>query len=306
VNLPILVWLLLSTIWGSTWLFIKLGLEENLPPLTFAGIRFVIASIPLAAWLLIRRIPLPKQPYDWAFMIGTGLLMFAANYGLVFWGENHIPSGLTAILYTTLPLFGLVMAHFLLPSEPMTLPKVSGVLLGIAGVVVIFSHQLQIEDPMAIWGGLAIILAALGTAFASVLIKARGVHFNPFVLTTVQMVSGFVPMLAIFIPMEGNPLYFPWTPLALISLLYLALVGSSLTFVLLYWLIKHMEVTRTQLMPLMSTLIAVILGAIVRQEELNWRTAVGGAAILVGLLLATWRPTLTTTPESDHETETTS
>jgi len=222
-------------------------------------------------------------------MIGTGLLMFAANYGLVFWGENHIPSGLTAILYTVLPLFGLAIAHVLLPSEPMTVSKVSGVVLGIAGVALIFSHQLYIDDPMAVWGSLAIILAALSTAYASVLIKARGVHLDPFVLTTVQMVSGFVPMLAIFIPIEGNPLQFNWTPLALISLLYLALVGSSLTFVLLYWLIKHMEVTRTQLMPLMSTLIAVLLGALVRQEELGWRTALGGAAILIGLLLATWR-----------------
>lgn len=290
MNLPLLVWLLLSTIWGSTWLFIKLGLDEGLPPLTFAGIRFVIASLPLAMWLVIRRTPLPKDHRDWVLMIGTGLLTFAANYGLVFWGENHISSGLTAILYTTLPLFGLVSAHFLLPSEPMTIPKVSGVLLGIAGVALIFSHQLYIDDPMAIWGSLAIVAAALGTAYAGVLIKARGGHFDPFVLTTVQMISGFIPMLAIFIPLEGNPLSFHWTPMAILSLFYLAFIGSSLTFVLLYWLYRHMEVTKTQLMPLMSTLIAVVLGAIILHEELSWRTAGGGAAILVGLALATWRP----------------
>ncbi len=288
MSAPVLIWLLLSTIWGSTWLFIKLGLED-LPPLTFAGIRFVIASIPLIGWLLIRRRPLPKDPRDWALMIGTGVLMFAANYGLVFWGENHISSGLTAILYTTLPLFGLVIAHLHLPNEPITLLKVSGVLLGIAGVALIFSHQLYIDDPMAIWGSLAIILAALGTAYASVLIKARGGHLDPFVLTTVQMISGFIPLLAIGISQEGVPLNFPWTPLAWISLLYLAIVGSSLTFVLLYWLIQRMEVTRTQLMPFLSTLIAVLLGWLILGEELSGRTALGGVAILLGLALATGR-----------------
>lgn len=288
MSMPVLVWLILSAIWGSTWLFIKLGLED-LPPFTFAGLRFVVAVIPLIIWLWVRRAPLPRERRDWALMIGTGILTFSVNYGLVFWGENFISSGLTAILYTTLPLFGLLIAHVSLPGEPLTLPKVVGVLLGIAGVTLIFSHQLNVGDPMALWGSAAIVSAALGTAYAGVLIKARGGHLDPVLLTTVQMIVGLLPLLFVGVLLEGNPLSFSWTLMAWLSLLYLAWMGSSLAFVLLYWLIQNMEVTKTQLIPLMSTLIAVALGWLVLQEELGWRAAVGGAGVLLGLALATWR-----------------
>lgn len=288
MNLPVLVWLILSAIWGSTWLFIKIGLED-LPPFTFAGMRFVVAALPLLLIVWLGRRPLPKNAADWRIMIGTGLLTFAMNYGLVFWGENYIPSGLTAILYTTLPLFGLAVAHLRLPDEPLTVRKVTGVLLGIAGVAIIFSRQLDIGDPLAPLGSAAVVLAALGTAFANVTIKKRGRAYDPFVLTTIQMLVGFIPLLSIGLSSEGSPLDFHWTPMAWISLFYLALLGSSTTFTLLYWLIKHMEVTKIQLIPLMSTLVAVFLGWIVLGEELGWRTAVGGAAILAGLAIATLR-----------------
>lgn len=288
MNLPVLVWILLGTIWGSTWLFIKIGLED-LPPFTFAGIRFVISVVPLTIILLWQRKELPKDRESWALMIVTGLLIFALNYGLVFWGENYISSGLTAILYTTFPLFGLVMAHFMLPSEPITIRKLSGVLIGMAGVALIFSRQIQVHHEMAIWGSVAIILASLGTSFANVQIKKRGGNLDPVVLTTVQMIVGLVPLLLIGFAVEGNPLDFNWTPMAWISLLYLALIGSSLAFALLYWLIKNMEVTRTQLMPLLSTIIAVLLGAVTLGEQITWQTGAGGIAVLFGIAIATYR-----------------
>src|SRR5918911_4093121 len=115
-KLPVLVWLVLSLIWGSTWLFIKLGLED-LPPFTFVGIRFVIAVIILSTIVIIRRRPLPRDLRDWVLIAGTGFLAFAINYGLLFWGEQHISSGLAAILQTIIPVFGLILAHMHLPSE---------------------------------------------------------------------------------------------------------------------------------------------------------------------------------------------
>jgi drug/metabolite transporter (DMT)-like permease len=288
MRLPVIVWILLGTIWGSTWLFIKIGLED-LPPFTFAGIRFVISAIPLLVILILQRKKLPTQRSDWVLMIGTGLLIFALNYGLVFWGEGYISSGLTAILYTTFPLFGLILAHFMLPTEQITFRKLAGVLIGMAGVALIFSNQIQIHSAMAIWGSLAIVLASFSTAVANVQIKARGGHLDPIVLTTVQMIVGFVPLLLIGISVEGNPFDLNWTPKAILSLLYLALVGSSLAFAVLYWLIKNMEVTKTQLMPLLSTLIAVLLGSLTLGEQLTWETAAGGAAVLIGLAIATYR-----------------
>lgn len=285
---PFLVWLLLSTIWGSTWLFIKVGLSD-LPPFTFAGIRFAVAVLPLLIYLAVVRTPLPRDPRDWTLMIGTGLLTFTLNYGLVFWGEQHISSGLTAILYTTMPLFGLLLAHWRISEEPLTAAKLIGVLLGIMGVALIFSRQLQFPDALALWGSAAIVLAALGTAYAGIVIKLRAHHISAPTLTAVQMISGLIPLLIVGLATEGSPFNFHWTPLAWISLFYLALVGSSLAFVLLYWLMKRMPVTRTQLIPILSTLLAVLLGWAFLGETLSWRTAAGGAAILIGLWLASRR-----------------
>lgn len=283
------VWFVLATIWGSTWAFIKIGLDEGLPPITFAGIRFLVAAIPLVLWIVVRRVRLPSARGDWWLMLVTGWLSFSINYGLVFWGESHISSGLAAILYTTFPIQGMLLAHAMLPAEPLTVRKVCGTLLAAAGVAVIFYSQVEIRGPMALAGSIALVVAALSTAYADVLIKQRGGHIEPVTMTAVQMVAGFIPLLALGIPLEGSPLAFPWTPRALFALGYLALLGSATTFVLLYWLIQRIEVTRTMLIPLLSTLIAVLLGIVVLGESFSWRTLVGGGAILAGLAVATWR-----------------
>ena len=282
-----MVWLILASIWGSTWLFIKVGLEAGLPPVTFAGIRFVIASVPLALWMLARGVRLPRAGRDWALMIWTGFLTFSVNYALVFWGESHISSGLTAILYTTFPIHGMVIAHFMLPAEPLTARKLIGTLLSAAGVVLIFFNQIELRGALALVGSAAVVFGALVTAYAGVLIKKHGTHIEPVTMTTVQMVTGFVPMLAVGIPLEGNPLHYTWSLPAVVALFYLALMGSAVTFVMLYWLMQRMEVTRTMLIPLFSTLIAVVLGMVVLGERLTPRVVAGGAGILAGLWLAT-------------------
>src|SRR5207244_873457 len=133
------VWLILCGIWGSTWLFIKLGLAD-LPPLTFAGIRFLLASLILILLILGRGVRWPRRRIDWLVIAIVGLLQFSLNYGLVFWGEQRISSGLAAVLQSTFPAFGLVVAHFYLPLERITIMKVIGVLLGVVGVAVIFSN----------------------------------------------------------------------------------------------------------------------------------------------------------------------
>src|SRR5438876_2115514 len=154
------VWLILCGIWGSTWLFIKLGLAD-LPPLTFAGIRFIIAASILFSIIAIRRQPLPRKRNDWLLLAVTGVLSFSLNYGLLFWGEQYISSGLASLLQATIPAFGLVIAHFYLPSERMTAAKVVGVLMGIGGVAVIFSNQLAVAGNRALAGSAALVLSSI-------------------------------------------------------------------------------------------------------------------------------------------------
>ncbi len=276
------VWLILCGIWGSTWLFIKLGLAD-LPPLTFAGIRFLLASLILLALILARGVRWPRQRKDWLIIAVVGLLQFTLNYGLVFWGEQRISSGLAAVLQSTFPAFGLVIAHFYLPEEPITAKKVVGVLLGFAGVAIIFSHQLSIAGQSALLGSMALVLSALCGSYGNVLVKAYGTQIDPFVLAAGQMICGFPPLLALGIATEGNPLRLHWTGMAVIALAYLVVVGSVLAFTLFYWLVRHMDVVNTMLIALVTPVVAVILGMIVLHEQLNWRLFAGAACIISGI-----------------------
>lgn len=165
----------------------------------------------------------------------------------------------------------------------MTLPILAGVLLGVIGVGVIFSHQLQVSGPRALWGSAALVLSAFCAAYANVLVKAYGQNLQPSVLAAGQMLFGLVPLLLIGIPLEGNPLKYHWTPVAVFSLFYLAIVGTVIAFVLYYWLLQNMDVTKTMLIALVTPVVAVVLGMLVLKEELNWRTLFGGAMIMLGI-----------------------
>lgn len=282
------VWLILCGIWGSTWLFIKIGLAD-LPPFSFAGLRFVLASAILGSLILIRRARWPRTRSEWYLIAVSGFLQFTLNYGLVFWGEQYISSGLAAVLQSTFPLFGLVFAHLYLPSERITTLKVVGVLLGILGVGVIFSDQLTIAGSMALLGSIALVLSALVGSYSNVLVKAYGGKIDPQILAASQMVCGFVPLLAVGLATEGNPLRFRWTLSALISMIYLVIVGSVIAFWLYYWLVRNMDVTKTMLIALVTPVVAVVLGMMVLHEQLNWRLVAGSFCIMLGLGLIVWR-----------------
>lgn len=277
----------LCVIWGSTWLAIKVGLRD-LPPISFAGIRFALAAMILFAIVAGRRLRLPWAARDWRLLLWTGLLSITVNYALVFWAELHISSGLAAVLNATIPLFGLPLAHRMLAAEPMTPYKVSGVVLGVLGMAIVFGAELGGTTPMAAWASAGVLVASLAGAQAGVLVKARGTHLDPAVLAGVQMAFGAVPLLVGGAVLEGNPLRLAWTPAAVASLGYLTVVGSVVAFLTYYWLIRHIEVTRVLLIPLITPLVAVALGYGFLGERVSWGTATGGAAILGGVGLAIW------------------
>ena len=165
-------WLTLCVVWSSTWLVIKIGLRD-LPPISYAAIRFVLAVIVLLAVSTGRVRLLPQRASDYVVLALTGVLMFAVNYGLLFWGELHVSSGLAAVLQATIPIFGMVFAHLMLPDEPLRLQKLLGALVALGGVTIICERLLGFNGLMAFWGGLGIVFGAAGAAFSNVLLKAR-------------------------------------------------------------------------------------------------------------------------------------
>src|SRR5438046_5523955 len=146
-------WLTLFVVWSSTWLVIKVGLRD-LPPISYAAIRFIIAVIVLFAVSLGRVRLLPRRAADYAVLALTGVLMFAINYGLLFWGELHISSGLAAVLQATIPVFGMLFAHWLLPAEPLRAKQLVGSLVSITGVALICSRLFGGGGNMAFLAGL--------------------------------------------------------------------------------------------------------------------------------------------------------
>jgi len=256
---------------------------------SFAAVRFLLASVVLFTIVAARRVRLPRTRSEWALIAGTGVLAFTLNYGLLFWGEQHISSGLAALLQATIPVFGMLIAHLHLPGERLTAWKMAGALLGVVGVGVIFSNQMGAEGGMAAWGSAAVVAGAACVAYANVLVKARGAGLDPAVLAAGQMACGLVPLFCFGLAFEGSPLGFRWTTLAVVSLLYLTFVGSVAAFLLYYWLVRNMDVTKTMLIALVTPLAAVLLGMAVLGERLTWRTVAGGALIMSGISMVVLR-----------------
>jgi len=281
MNRPVLVWLTLSLIWGSTWLFIKIGLGV-LPPFTYAGLRFLIATTLLWAVAWWRGCALPRRQ-DWPLLVFTGVLSFAVNYGLVFWGQRHIASGLAAVLQAMIPAFAMFFAHYWLPGEPITKRKLAGVALGLFGTGVIFYHQLTLASSAALAGSLAVLLSTITASSSGVLVKKYFPHLAPEVLAASQTSCGVLPLLLAGAVTEGNPLKLHWTVAAFGSLLYLAVIGSACAFLLFYWLVQQMEVTKVMLISLVTPVLALLLGHLTLHEQLNGRLGVGSAAIIAGV-----------------------
>lgn len=288
--MTVLVWIILCAIWGTTWIFIKIGINEGLPPVSFAAVRFLLAGLIIAIVIRIGRIPLPSGRGQWGLMLLTGLLQFSVNYSLVFWSETRITSGLASVLQGMISVFGLGLAWYFLPNERINALKVLAVLTGFAGVGVIFSDQLRMSNFSEFAGSAAIVVGAFAAAQASILVKAKATHLHPVSLLFSQMVFGVPPLVAYGLLFEGNPLDFDWTGKALIAVLQLSVLGTVVAFWLYYWLLGKVESTKAMMLSLVTPIIAVVVGAAALGERLPPRTLLGGLLILFGIGLILLRP----------------
>src|SRR5438874_10466754 len=277
-----LAWVTLCIVWSSTWLAIKIGLRD-LPPISFVAIRFLVAIVVLLAVSIRRTRLLPRGRNDYVVLAITGILMFSVNYTLLFWAELHVSSGLAAVLQATIPIFGMIFAHWMLPDEPLRLQKFAGALIALGGVAVICGRLLGFNGPLAFWGGVAVVVGAASAAFANVVVKARSMQLAPAMLAAWQMIFGVAPLLLLGFVVDGNPARFHWTPTSIFCLLYLAVIGSALTFLLLYWLLPRLTVAQLQSISLITPPGAVMLGWLLGGETFPAWSLLGAAFVLVGV-----------------------
>jgi drug/metabolite transporter (DMT)-like permease len=278
--------ILLGSIWGASYLFIKVG-GESIPPVTFVMGRVGLAGITLFLIALLRREKLPSwRAPVWRWLWAMGLLNSVVPYTLITWGETRVSSGLAAILVGAMPIFTVLLAHWLTQDEKITPLKAVGIALGFCGVVILFLPDVVTGATFNLVGGLAILLAAVSYAFAS--IQARK-HLKGFPHVSVAL-GQMITASAILIP-ASFLLDQPWTLTptmpSLVSLLILAVVGTALAYLMYYWLIEHVGATRTSLVTYISPVIAVFLGALVLNETLHWTTFAGLLLIVAGVGLVT-------------------
>jgi drug/metabolite transporter (DMT)-like permease len=278
----LVAWLTLCIVWSSTWLAIKIGLRD-LPPISFVAIRFLIAIIVLVAVSIGRSRLAPLRRNDYAVLAITGILMFAVNYTLLFWAELYVSSGLAAVLQATIPIFGMIVAHWMLPDEPLRLQKLAGAIIALGGVTLICGRLLGFNGPLAFWGGVGVVIGAASAAFANVLVKARSIQLAPAMLAAWQMIFGTTPLLILGFAIDGNPARFHWTTTAIFCLFYLAIIGSALTFLLLYWLLPRLTIAQLQSISLITPPGAVILGWLMGGETFPVSSLFGAALVLTGV-----------------------
>lgn len=278
---PLAVIAICSFIWGSTWLALKYGLDE-LPPFWFAGLRFTLATVLLFALMIVRKIAFPKDRYSWKTMAVIGFYQ-GLDYLFIFWGEQYIGAGIGAILFATMPFFVLICSYFMIDDHAITTAKLTGIIVSFSGVVLIFSKDLA-SLGVTLLGDLAIIGGAVCGAYLSVYAKRHAQNIHPVANTTVQMALCAVMALTLsFFTETRHTLTMGQN--AAISVLYLGIVGSAVAFVLYMWVIKKVSVVEASIIPVATTIVAVFLGWLWRNEELGWNVLFGTILIFAGIYL---------------------
>lgn len=277
------LYLLLCVIWGSTWLVIKVG-YGGLGPFNVAAVRFFIAGIMMAVMVPAVGARWPSGRTEWGLIAVVALLMFAGDYGAIYWAEQYIDSGLTAILFATLPLITIAAAHVYLPGEPITPLKFAGTLLAFLGVVALFGDRARL-DVQQFWPMVAVIAGALLAAIASVATKKHGAALHPAALNAPSMLLGAVALAAASYA-RGDGFALPPDGATWGAVLYLALAGTVLAFLVYFSMLKTWSVTSLSFISVFTPAIALVLGFVFLGERPTTWTLIGAVLIVVGVALA--------------------
>ena len=281
--LPGTVWLGIGLVWGTTWGVIRIGLRD-LEPFTFAASRTVLAAVTLLALAQIvdgsRR---PKGSEVW-FWMAMGLPQIGVPYALIFWAEQSISSGLTAILFATFPAFTAVAAHFLLRDEPLSLGKVSGTALAMVSVVLLVGPSLGAALPIA--AVVAVLIASVASAVGAVMVRRHGRETSTLWLTALQVSSAAVLLGALAVTLERDA-SMTFTAAAIGSIVYLALAVTVGCYLGLFWLLKRLEATFVSMGVIFETAVGVFFGSVALSEPLGWRLLGGFGVMGLSIYLVT-------------------
>jgi drug/metabolite transporter (DMT)-like permease len=278
-------------VWGSTFLAIRVGVRE-VPPFLLAGIRFVIAGGALYVWMRAKGIPSPGRQ-EWISATLLAIPIFVLDYGLVFWAERHVPSGITAVMLATIPAFMALSEIVLLGTQQLTFRLSIALLIGIGGVAVLVSRSLSFgEVAIDTTGAVALLVAAVGWSLGAALSRKLALPSSKVMSSGVQMLAGGILLLTTAGILGefrrfslGAVSLRAWLPLA-----YLIVAGSIVAFTAYVWLLHHESPTKVGTYAYVNPVVAVVLGYFLGGEAIGPRTLLGTLLVLVSVVVITTAP----------------
>ncbi len=284
----LLAFAIIYLVWGTTYLAIRVGVRE-FPPFLMAAIRFLVAGIILCVWTIAlgERLPSVRQ---WVGISIIAFLLFDMDYGLVFWAEQRVPSGVTAVMMATIPVFIAMAEIIVLRTQRLTAQLFLALLIGIGGVAVLMSRSLNLSGaPIDKRGALALLVGALSWSFGSVLTRKVALPPGKVMSSGAQMLTG-----GFFLLLTGSALgeFHNFHPgsisrQAWLALLYLIVAGSIIAFTAYVWLIHHESPTKVGTYAYVNPVVAVLVGYFLGGEALGLRTVLGTLFVLTSVIIIT-------------------
>lgn len=303
------LFLALSVIWGSSYLLIKIGLDEGMSPLTLISLRTLLGAAFLAVVMRWQHARLPRAPRTWLLMGVVAATNIVIPYALITWGELHISSGMAGILTAMVPLFAVVLASLVLHDEQVTVARAAGLAVGFGGVAVLALPSLGSavggDSTLLLVGMGAVALAALSYAVAAVFTRKRLVGQpvmpasasgsagearapTPLEISFGQVFLGMLMITGLALLFErpdGGLLDMPGSAEALVAMLLLGLLGTGVAYLLYFAIIARWGATRATMITYVMPVVAIVVGFIVLNERLQTLEIAGAALIIGGILL---------------------
>lgn len=273
---------LLCLLWGSTWIVIREGLHD-LPPFTSAGVRFGIAGLVMIGLAMtIGRKESGRKPPTYMWVM-HGTLNFAVSYGIVYWTEVDLPSGLVSVLWGVYPMMMAASGHFFIPGEQLHGRQWLGFLVGFGGLLLLFMTDLQDFGSCGVPAAMLLMLSPLVCVVGTTVVKRHGANTNSTLLNRNGMLLGAALLLTLAAVSEGEARV-EWTGTAIFSVLYLSLGGTVMTFSVYFWLLRYAPAYKLSLIAYVTPAIALFLGWLIDDEPVTKFTIGGSALIMCGIL----------------------
>ncbi|HXF84826.1 MAG TPA: DMT family transporter [Anaerolineales bacterium] len=283
-----IVFILLGVIWSSSFLWIKIGVQE-IGPMSLVAFRMLFGAVTAVLIGIYQKVTWPRDGKTWSIFAILGPTSLAIPIFFISWGEKTIDSAVASILNATVPLFTLLIAHVVLHDDKMTVQKVLGLLIGFAGVVVLMSKDLTSGAHNSLLGQAAVILASLFYAGSSVFARKLTQHINGIVRGAMPLITSTIFMWIVG-PVSEKPFLVPTLSLTWISVLWLGVLGSGLAVIMLYYLIHEIGPTRASMVTYLFPIGGVILGVIFLDEQLSWQLIAGTILIVASLAVVNRKP----------------